>query len=87
VEAEVVKFLWQQKRKHFEETSWKQKQTRKRLTLYGAGSDSKIYSTASTFLMYALYFVFHFCTSTAQIFSFYQQNVKIFLKLRHRQRG
>jgi len=37
VEAEVVeavKFLW--KRKYFEERSWKRKQTRKRLTLYGA---------------------------------------------------
>jgi len=37
---EAVKFLW--KRKHFEERSWKRKQTRKRLTLSGAGSGSKI---------------------------------------------
>jgi len=35
----AVKFLW--KRKHFEERSWKRKQTRKRLTIYGAGSGSK----------------------------------------------
>jgi len=42
VKAETVKFLW--KRKHFEERSWKQKQTWKRLTLYGAGSEK--YSTA-----------------------------------------
>jgi len=31
--------------------SWKRKQTRKRLTLYGAGSGSKKYSTASTSLL------------------------------------
>jgi len=37
--VEAVKFL--RKRKHFEERSWKQKQTRKRLTLCGAGSGSK----------------------------------------------
>jgi len=48
VEAEAVKFLWKQKWKHFEERSWKRKQTRNRLTLYGAGSGSKKYSTAST---------------------------------------
>jgi len=47
-DAEVVKFLW--KRKHFEERSWKQKQTWKRLTLYGAGSGSKKYSNSSTSL-------------------------------------
>jgi len=40
--------LW--KRKHFEERSWKRKQTRKRLTLYGAESGSKKYSIASTSL-------------------------------------
>jgi len=34
---EAIKFLWKQK--HFEERSWKQ--TRKRLTFYGAGSGSK----------------------------------------------
>jgi len=39
VEAEAVKFLWKQK--HFEERSWKQKQTRKQQTLFGAGSRSK----------------------------------------------
>jgi len=44
-EAEAVKFLW--KRKHFEERSW----TRKRLTLYGAGSGSKK-TTASTSLVW-----------------------------------
>jgi len=33
-----------------EERSWKRKQTRKRLTLYGGGSGSKKYSTASTSL-------------------------------------
>jgi len=49
VEAEAVKFLW--KRKHFEERTWKRKQTRKRLTLYGDGSGSKKYSTASTSLL------------------------------------
>jgi len=37
--VEAVKFLW--KRKHFKERSCKRKQTRKRLTLYGAGSGSK----------------------------------------------
>jgi len=37
--VEAVKVLW--KRKHFGERSWKWKQTRKRLTLYGAGSGSK----------------------------------------------
>jgi len=42
VEAEAVKFLW--KRKHFEERSWKRKKTRKRLTIYGAGSGRKKYS-------------------------------------------
>jgi len=31
--VKAVTFLW--KRKHFEERSWKRKQTRKRLTLYG----------------------------------------------------
>jgi len=45
-DVEAVKFLWKQK--HFEERSWKQKQTWKRLNLYGAGS--KKYSTASTSL-------------------------------------
>jgi len=45
---EAVKFLWKRKWKHFEEKSWKQ--TRKRLTLYGAGRGSKKYSTASTSL-------------------------------------
>jgi len=35
--VEAIKFL----RKHFEESSWKRKQTRKRLILYGAGSGSK----------------------------------------------
>jgi len=39
LEAEAVKFLW--KRKHFEERIWKRKQTRKRLTLYGAGRGNK----------------------------------------------
>jgi len=39
LEAKAVKFLW--KRKHFEERNWKQKQTRKWLTLYGAGSGRK----------------------------------------------
>jgi len=48
LEAEAVKFFWM--RKHFEERSWKRKQTRKRLTLYGAGSGSKKYSTASASL-------------------------------------
>jgi len=43
--VEAVKLLW--KRKHFEEISWK----RKRLTLYGAGSGSKKYSTASISLL------------------------------------
>jgi len=38
------------KQKHFEERSWKRKQTRKRLTLYETGSGSKKYSTASTSL-------------------------------------
>jgi len=47
--VEAVKFLW--KRKHFEEKSWKRKQTRKRLTLYVAGSGSKKYSIASTSLI------------------------------------
>jgi len=46
--VEAVKFLW--KRKHLEERSWKRKQTRKRLNLYGAGRGSKKYSTASTSL-------------------------------------
>jgi len=41
--VEAVNFL----RKHFEERSWKRKQTQKRLTLYGAGSRSKKYSAAS----------------------------------------
>jgi len=45
--VEVVKFLL----KHFDEMSWKQKQTRKRLTLYGAGSGRKKYSTTSTSLV------------------------------------
>jgi len=40
--------MW--KRKHFEQRSWKQ-QTRKRLTLYGAGSGSKKYSAAFTNLL------------------------------------
>jgi len=35
----AIKFFW--KRKHFEERGWKRKQTRKRPTLYGAGSKSK----------------------------------------------
>jgi len=48
---EAVEFLW--KRKHFEERSWKRKQTRKRLTLYGAESGSKKYSIASTSLVYS----------------------------------
>jgi len=49
VEAvEAVEFLW--KRKHFEESSWKWKQTRKRLTVFGAGSGRKKYATASTSL-------------------------------------
>jgi len=39
VEAETVEFLW--KRKHFEERSWKRKQTRKRLSLNGAASGGK----------------------------------------------
>jgi len=34
--VEAVKFLW----KHFEEKSWKQKQTRKHLTFWEAGSGS-----------------------------------------------
>jgi len=51
--VEAVKFLW--KRKHFEERSWKRKQTRKRLTLYGAGSGSKKYSTASTSLIESVF--------------------------------
>jgi len=38
VEADVVKFLW--KRKHFEERSWKQKQTQKHLTFWGVRSGS-----------------------------------------------
>jgi len=42
--VEAFKFLW--KRKRFEERSSKRKQTRKRLTLHGAGSGSKKYSTA-----------------------------------------
>jgi len=37
---QAVKFLW--KRKHFEERSWKRKQTRKRLTLYYKISRSDI---------------------------------------------
>jgi len=37
--VEAVKFLWKQK--HVEERSWKRKQTRNRLTLYGAGIGSK----------------------------------------------
>jgi len=45
---EAVKFLWKRKRMHFEERGWKRKQTRKRLTLYGAkkeaGSGSKLES-------------------------------------------
>jgi len=45
-DMEVVKFL----RKHFEERSWMQ--TRKRLTLYGAGSGSQKYCTASTSLVW-----------------------------------
>jgi len=36
---EAVNVLW--KRKHFEERSWKRKQTRKRLILYRAGSERK----------------------------------------------
>jgi len=37
VEAEVVEAVnFFRKRKHFEERSWKRKQTRKRLTLHGA---------------------------------------------------
>jgi len=38
-DVEAVKFLW--KWKQFEERSWKQKRTRKRLTLYRAGSERK----------------------------------------------
>jgi len=41
--VKAVKLLW--KRKHFEEISWKRKQNLKRLTLLGAGSESKTYST------------------------------------------
>jgi len=47
VKAEAFKFL----RKHFEKRSWEEKQPRKRLTLYRAGSGSKNYSTASTSLV------------------------------------
>jgi len=36
VEAKAVKFLWKQK--HFEERSWKQKQTLKHFTFWGAES-------------------------------------------------
>jgi len=50
---EAVYFLW----KHFEEKSWKQKQTQKRLTLYGARYGSKKYSTASTSLIATKLFV------------------------------
>jgi len=49
IAAETVKFLW--KRKHFEERIWKRKQTRKRLTLCGVGSESKKYSASSTSLI------------------------------------
>jgi len=49
LKTKAVKFLW--KRKHFKERSWKRMQTWKRLTLYGAGSGSKKYSTTSTFLL------------------------------------
>jgi len=49
LEVEPVKFFW--KLRHFEERSWKRKQTRKRLTLYGSGSGSKKYSTAFTSLI------------------------------------
>jgi len=42
-EAKAVKFLWKRKRK----------QTWKRPTLYGAGSGSKKYSTASTSLIFS----------------------------------
>jgi len=49
-DVEAVKFL----RKRFEERSWKRKQTRKRLALYGAGSGSKQYSTAFTSLVLRL---------------------------------
>jgi len=53
--VEAAKFLW--KRKHFEDRSWKWKQTRKRLTLYGAGSESKKYSTAYIPVRYTHLFV------------------------------
>jgi len=43
VEAEAVKLLW--KRKRFEERSWKQKQTRKHLTFWGAGNGSIFHKT------------------------------------------
>jgi len=49
LKLEAVKFFW--KRKHFKDRSWKRKQTQKRLILYGAGSGSKKYSTASTSLL------------------------------------
>ena len=39
--VEAVKFLWKQKRKHFDERDCKRKRTRKRLILSGAGSGSK----------------------------------------------
>ena len=38
-EVEAVKLLL--KRKHFDERDWKLKQTRKQLTLSGAGSEAK----------------------------------------------
>jgi len=50
--VKAVKFL--RKRKHFEERSWQQKQTRKRLALYGAVSGSNRYSTVSTSLVVSL---------------------------------
>jgi len=37
--VKAVKFLWKQN--HFEKRSWKHKQTRKRLTLFGAASGNK----------------------------------------------
>jgi len=43
VKAEAVRFLW--KRKHFEERSWKQKQTWKHLTFRRARSGSIFHKT------------------------------------------
>jgi len=44
--------MWKRKQKHFEERSWKRKQTQKRLTLYGAESGSKKYFTVFTSLIW-----------------------------------